>query len=131
MTRNEALQWRERIENAAKHLPDDEALESVEMFPAWNASAAYAVGDRIRYDGVLYKIITEHMAQPSWMPDISPSLYARVAEPSDWPEWIQPTSAETAYNIGDKVTHNEKHWISIVDANVWEPGVYGWNEVTE
>lgn len=22
----------------------------------------------------------------------------------------------------------EKHWISTVDANVWEPGVYGWEE---
>jgi hypothetical protein len=29
---------------------------------------------------------------------------------------------------GDKVSHNEKHWISDVDANVWEPGVYGWTE---
>ena len=21
------------------------------------------------------------------------------------------------------------HWISIVDNNVWEPGVYGWEEI--
>ena len=37
----------------------------------------------------------------------------------------------TAYNSGDKVSHNGKHWTSNVDANVWEPGVYGWTEVTE
>ena len=24
--------------------------------------------------------------------------------------------------IGDKVTHNDKTWVSIVDNNVWEPG---------
>lgn len=32
---------------------------------------------------------------------------------------------------GDKVRHNDKVWISIIDNNVWEPGVYGWNEVIE
>jgi hypothetical protein len=26
------------------------------------------------------------------------------------------------------VSHNDKHWISDVDANIWEPGVYGWSE---
>lgn len=31
---------------------------------------------------------------------------------------------------GDKVSHNDKHWISDVDSNVWEPGVYGWTEAS-
>lgn len=35
------------------------------------------------------------------------------------------------YANGDKVTHNEKKWVSDVDSNVWEPGVYGWSEYTE
>ncbi len=30
-----------------------------------------------------------------------------------------------------KVSHKEKHWISTVDSNVWEPGVYGWEESTD
>jgi hypothetical protein len=34
-----------------------------------------------------------------------------------------------AYPIGSKVTHNSKTWESIVNNNVWEPGIYGWNEV--
>lgn len=33
-----------------------------------------------------------------------------------------------AYMAGDKVTHNDKHWVSDVDNNVWEPSVYGWSE---
>jgi len=49
----------------------------------------------------------------------------------EWPEWIQPTGAHDAYNIGDKVSHNSKHWINTINANVYEPGVYGWDEVTE
>ena len=31
--------------------------------------------------------------------------------------------------IGDKVTHNGKTWVSVIDYNVYEPGVAGWNEV--
>lgn len=35
------------------------------------------------------------------------------------------------YMTGDKVTHNGKTWVSIVDNNVWEPSVYGWEEISE
>jgi hypothetical protein len=31
--------------------------------------------------------------------------------------------------IGDKVTHNGKTYVSIVDNNVWEPSVFGWDEI--
>ena len=47
----------------------------------------------------------------------------------EFPEWRQPTGAHDAYSKGDKVSHNGKHWVSDVDGNVWEPGVYGWSEV--
>ena len=44
-------------------------------------------------------------------------------------EWIQPNGSNP-YKLGDKVTHNGNTWVSTVDANVWEPGVYGW-EISE
>ena len=44
----------------------------------------------------------------------------------EWPEWRQPTGVTDAYTKGYKVSHNGEHWISDVDDNVWEPGVYGW-----
>ena len=40
--------------------------------------------------------------------------------------WAQPAGAHDAYQTGDKVTHNDATWQSEIDANVWEPGVYGW-----
>lgn len=40
--------------------------------------------------------------------------------------WVQPTGAHDAYNTGDWVTHNGQTWESTVDANTWEPGVFGW-----
>lgn len=42
-----------------------------------------------------------------------------------FPEWVQPTGAHDAYKLGDKVSHNGKHWESTADNNVWEPGGIG------
>ena len=56
----------------------------------------------------------------------------RIADPAqEWPEWVQPTGSTDAYAKGAKVIHNGSKWTSDVDANTWEPGVYGWTEVTE
>ena len=58
----------------------------------------------------------------------TPALFGKAKE-SNAP-WVQPTGSHDAYAIGDRVTHNGKTWESTVAANVWEPGVYGWTEVT-
>lgn len=44
---------------------------------------------------------------------------------SDWPEWVRPTGAHNAYAKGSQVTHNGERYVSKIDANVWEPGVFG------
>ena len=44
---------------------------------------------------------------------------------SDWPEWVQPTGAHDAYSKGSQVTHNGERYVSQIDANVWEPGMFG------
>jgi hypothetical protein len=47
-----------------------------------------------------------------------------------YPAWVQPTTGATdAYSLGARVTHNQANWQSNVDANVWEPGVYGWDRI--
>lgn len=54
-----------------------------------------------------------------------------VTAPDPSPEiepWVQPTGAHDAYNTGDQVTHSGSTWTSTHDANVWEPGVFGWSE---
>ena len=118
------------IEAAAQAgLDDDTAITAVELFPAWAIGVAYAVGARINYGGLLYKCAQAHTSQADWTPDATPALWVRVDDPGeDWPEWRQPAGAHDAYEKGYKVSHNEKHWISDVDGNVWEPGVYGWTQ---
>ena len=124
---------RRLIEKISKYLSDEEALTGVELFPHWDAdSHEYAVDDRVSDDSILYKCLQDHTSQASWKPADSPSLWVRVDDPSvEWPEWIQPTGATDAYALGAKVSHNSKHWISDYDANIWEPGVYGWTEAIE
>ena len=101
-----------------------------EIFPEWNKDGyEYFAGERVSYNGLFYRCIQSHTSQIDWTPDKAVSLWANISDPAEeWPEWKQPAGAHDAYAKGDKVSHNEKHWISDMDANVYEPGVYGWNE---
>lgn len=123
------MKLRALIERASKEFDDTEALEFVEAFPKWKADISYTKDERIRYEDILYKVLQDHTSQSDWTPDKAVSLFVRVDDPSiEYPEWRQPTGAHDAYMKGDKVSYNEKHWISTVDSNVWQPGVYGWSE---
>ena len=120
---------RSLILKAVESLPDTDALQGIELFDPWVADTDYVTGDRRRHEGLLYKCLMNHTSQPSWTPDVSPSLWVRVDDPSqEWPEWVQPLGSTDAYAKGAKVSHNEKHWISDIDFNVYEPGVACWSE---
>lgn len=114
-----------RIRDAAT---DGAALQAVDIYPEWRTDTAYTVDERIAYNGLLYRCVQGHTSQAGWSPDLTPALWTRVSV-EEWPEWVQPTGAQDVYTEGDKVSHNGKHWISAVDNNTWEPGVYGWREV--
>ena len=128
MTRAEAVAYRQAIEYAATHLTDEEALASPALFPLWAVGKEYQADDRVQDENVLYRCVQAHTAQEDWRPADTPALWALVSV-EEWPEWIQPQGAHDAYPVGAKVSHNEKHWISLMDANIYEPGVYGWEEV--
>lgn len=125
-----AIKLRQQIESLAETLDDEQALEVSELFPNWLENYVYEVGARARYEDILYKCLISHTSQSDWTPDNAPSLWARVLipDPEMIPEWVQPDSTNP-YMIGDKVKHLDKTWVSTVDYNVWEPGVYGWSEV--
>ena len=115
----------------AQSSDDDTALTVPKLFPDWQSSGhAYKTGDRVMQGGVLYKVLQDHTSQGTWKPADAPSLFAKVLtdeEGGTIKEWEQPNSTNP-YAKGDKVTHNSKTWVSTVDSNVWEPGVYGWVE---
>lgn len=122
-----AKKIREIMDKAGLMLTDEQALTVPGLFPKWAPGKAYAVGDRVQDENTLYACITAHTSQVSWKPSLTPALWNKISI-EEWPEWVQPTGAHDAYAKGDKVSHNNKRWVSTVDANTWEPGVYGWEE---
>ena len=131
MTREHAYKIREMLHKASASLADDDALEAIELFAPWQSDTDYAVDVRVRYADKLYRCVQAHHSQTDWTPDATPALWTEVAKPGEIPVWRQPTGAQDAYNKGDKVhypTANDPVYVSTVDNNVWEPGVYGWEK---
>lgn len=105
------------------------ATEHLDAFAQWEPSVPYTVGNLRTYQDKLYKCLQTHTSQEDWTPDKVSALWKEAGNPADeWPQWSQPIGAGDAYMKGDKVSYEEKHWISNTDNNVWAPGVYGWDE---
>lgn len=124
----------------ASTLSDDDAAQVPALYDEWINGESYETGDRVRYLGVLYKCLQEHIAQADWTPTAAPSLWARVLpgqegnEPEDgYAEWVQPDSTN-GYSTGDKVIYNGHLWESIVNDNVDAPGTdngFRWKDLGE
>ncbi len=133
MKRSKLLALRALIEKASVSLSDEDALEGVELFPAWAAGIDYAAQIRVRYGEKLYKCVQAHTSQAGWEPPNVPALWTEVAKPGEIPVWKQPTGAQDAYRIGDKVHYPDKEgpvYISTLDYNTYPPDIYGWEVVT-
>ena len=126
-----ARQLRSLIEAMAQDLEDTIALKNIELFPMWEENKQYEVDIKVRYNNILYKCLQPHNSIQSWNPADAISLWAKVLipDPEIIPEWEQPGSTNP-YMKDDKVKHLNKTWISIIDYNVYEPGIYGWNEIS-
>lgn len=138
MTRRQAKEYRKKIEQAAAVQTDEAAVQSVTLYPRWEAGIDVDADSRYQCEGKLYKAVQSHTTQADWKPDNTPALWAEVRGTTiadeevvvdEYAEWVQPTGAHDAYNKDDKVSHNGLHWTSDVDNNVWEPSVYGWTEI--
>jgi len=84
---------------------------------------AYMTGDKVLFNGEVYVSIVDNNV---WSPDV----YGwELEQPGvdEYQAWVQPTGAHDAYALGAIVTHNGQLWISTVESNVWEPGIYGWS----
>ena len=131
MTREKARQLRAMIVKAAASLADEDALQAVELFPAWKVNTSYTADQRICFGGKLYRVVQGHTSQSDWTPDVTPALYTEVAEPGTIPVWKKPTGAHDAYRIGEKVRYPDEDgdvWTCTSDYNIYEPGVFGWEK---
>lgn len=113
-------------------LDDTTISEHSDIFPKWDENWTGKKGSIIFDNGLLYRSIHDIGTGQNVKPSDNPSMWTPIGNPNDeFSKWSQPLGAHDAYSKKDKVSHNNKKWISAVDNNVWEPGVYGWNEYKE
>lgn len=128
-----ARKLRPIIEQAVQNLTEETALDAVDLFPAWKENQSYSAGQKIRYAGVLYSVLQDHVSQSDWTPTTASSLFAKVLipDPNVVSDWEQPDSTNP-YSKGDRVRFEGKIYESLIDGNVWSPSTYpaGWKEVT-
>ena len=114
-------------------LDDVTISEHPSVFSTWTTKWTGKAGTILMDEGQLYRSIHDitDVAQNT-KPSQTPSMWTLISDPTqEFPDWVQPIGSHDAYSQGDKVSHADKHWVSTVNANVWEPGVYGWEEVIE
>lgn len=129
-----AAQFRRAVQLGIGAVTDEATmLEVASVYPEYAVGVAYKARDVFRHgtnavgDPQLYQVIQDHTSAAEWPPASAASLYKAVGiTPGGIQIWVQPVGATDAYAKGAKVSHKGIIYISTADANVWEPGVYGW-----
>ena len=126
---DEAKKIRRAIDTFAENQTDETLIDNKAAFPLWSVGIQVAAGQILRYNDDIYRVIQPHTTQSDWTPDKVPALFVKISL-EEYPQWVQPTGAHDAYNKGDKVSDEGKHWISEIDGNVWKPGTVAgaWRE---
>ena len=126
----EAREIRKAIDTFAENQTDETLIDNKAAFSLWRAGIAAEKDKIYRFGDDLYRCIQPHTTQDDWTPDKTPALFVKISL-EEYPQWRQPTGAHDAYNKGDKVSDEGKHWISEIDGNVWKPGtvVGAWSEI--
>lgn len=92
----------------------------------WRPGIAYAAGEVARHNGQLYAVVQAHTSQADWPPEVAVALFKRYLPPGEATPWVQPGGSHDAYPVGARVTYNGQTWVNTIAANVWQPGVTGW-----
>ena len=92
---------------------DATALRMVAYYPEWTAGTAYAVGDRLVYNGDLYKVLQAHTSQETWLPGTgTESLYTRIDEQHDGTKYDPiPYSGNMALEVGKYYSQSGKTYL--------------------
>lgn len=113
-------------------LSDEDIEQLVSLYPKWAPGIQVEVADLYQHNDFLYKVIQAHTTQAEWEPQNVPALWKSKAPAAVIPEFVQPTGAHDAYNIGDRVLFTDGLvYESTIDGNVWSPTAYpqGWQVI--
>jgi len=115
------LAQRQAADAVLDTVSDEELEELTYVYPAWEVGVAYEIDHKVRYQGVLYKVIQSHTSQADWTPDTVPALFARFRTPTGGAmEWV----AGEQVNVGDQRTYQGTTY-TVLQAHTtqagWEP----------
>lgn len=129
---------------AAKIIAEQQTDESpilamADLYDEWTAGVNYKAKKILAYgvdangDTQLYQVISNHTSAGHWLPDQTPSLYAKIGVTEEgYLEWRRPYGATDAYEIGDIVYYNGELYIcttgNAAGLNTWAPDEYGWEK---
>lgn len=101
------------------------------LYDEWQIGKTYIVGEYVRYNNTLYKVIQGHTSQADWTPDITASLFTIVQAQGIIEDWGTRNLTTNPFMIGEKVKFNGLIYESIINNNVWTPTDYpqGWKLV--
>lgn len=118
------------VQKIAPSLSTDELMQVAAILPNWDASKTYIANDIVRYQQSLYQAHGDVPANT--VPDAATDKWMDLTKPVDGvARWIQPNSAENAYDSAAVVMHDDQQWSSNEDYNMHEPGVDGWTLKSE
>ena len=105
----------------ASSLTEEEVNVLCAAFPDWQQDMDVITDQMLSYSQKLYRVIQVHRTQADWTPDVTPALFVSAYPENIIADWVQPTGAQDAYNIGDKVRFDSKIYESKINANVTVP----------
>ena len=94
----------------------------------WYSGLNLAEGTIVKHNEEHFMVIQPHISQSDWSPDLVPALFEKVKE--SCAEWMQPAGVHDAYQTGDVVIWRDTYWESTHTNNVWNPGEFGWRELS-
>ena len=69
---------KQEVEILLPTLDDTTAAKVPNLYPVFVVGKAYAVGERLSHNGVLYKVLQPHTSQADWTPDVAVSLFEKI-----------------------------------------------------
>lgn len=100
---------------------------------------SYQIGDKVTFEGSVYTSLIDGNV---WSPTANSEGWEKeivevaapdpIEEPGVVPDFVQPTGAQDAYALGERVTFEGKIYESLIDGNTYSPTAYpqGW-QLTE
>lgn len=117
---------------------DAQALQVAAIYPEWHVDVDYRKGQICRSNEKLYRCVSDHTSQSSWVPDTTPSLWdeVKIDSVTGYDIWQQPSGSHDAYNVGDRVLYPDAEgqvYESLINGNAWSPDAYpaGWKLIEE